>query len=232
MKNKMGIPKTGQVWVETKPFKKRFPKTGQVWVETVIYTLIGLVLIGTVLAFATPFINEQKDKATIERTAESMNSLDNTILNIKGQGIGNKREFSFLIGEGSLIVDGEKNEIKFSVDESNYAFSEPGISIDVSGTNMKVRTTKSGKKYDVILTLEYNEKVDITYNKENIEKTFDPAPNPYRLIVENLGKIPEPMSCLTPGGYCLLSNGNEGICNSAETQCVPKFTNINIYDAS
>jgi len=208
------------------------PKTGQVWVETVIYTLIGLVLIGTVLAFATPFINEQKDKATIERTAESMNSLDNTILNIKGQGIGNKREFSFLIGEGSLIVDGEKNKIRFSVDESNYAFSEPGISIDVSGTNMKVRTTKSGKKYDIVLTLEYDEKVDITYNKENIEKTFDPAPNPYRLIVENLGKIPEDKTLCLASTDCSLSSGEPGTCNSAESQCVPKFVNINIYDAS
>ena len=207
-------------------------KKGQVWVETVIYTLIGLVLIGTVLAFATPFINEQKDKAVIERTAESMNSLDNTILNIKGQGIGNKREFSFLIGEGSLIVDGKENEIRFSVDESNYAFSEPGISIDVSGTNMKVRTTKSGKKYDVVLTLAYDEKVDISYNEEDVVKTFDPAPNPYRLIVENLGKIPEDGVSCTSSADCILTNGESGTCNSAGTQCVPKFTNINIYDAS
>jgi len=207
-------------------------KKGQVWVETVIYTLIGLVLIGTVLAFATPFINEQKDKAVIERTAESMNSLDNTILNIKGQGIGNKREFSFLIGEGSLIVDGKENEIRFSVDESNYAFSEPGISIDVSGTNMKVRTTKSGKKYDVVLTLAYDEKVDISYNEEDVVKTFDPAPNPYRLIVENLGKIPEDDVFCTSSADCILTNGESGTCNSAGTQCVPKFTNINIYDAS
>ena len=207
-------------------------KKGQVWVETVIYTLIDLVLIGTVLAFATPFINEQKDKAVIERTAESMNSLDNTILNIKGQGIGNKREFSFLIGEGSLIVDGKENEIRFSVDESNYAFSEPGISIDVSGTNMKVRTTKSGKKYDVVLTLAYDEKVDISYNEEDVVKTFDPAPNPYRLIVENLGKIPEDGVSCTSSADCILTNGESGTCNSAGTQCVPKFTNINIYDAS
>ena len=35
---------------------------GQVWVETVLYTLIGLALIGVVLAIITPKINETRDK--------------------------------------------------------------------------------------------------------------------------------------------------------------------------
>ena len=42
---------------------KKFNKGGQVWVETVVYTLIGLVLISLVLAFATPAIQKQKDNA-------------------------------------------------------------------------------------------------------------------------------------------------------------------------
>jgi len=37
-------------------------KRAQVWVETVIYTLIGLSIMGVVLAVAIPKINETKDK--------------------------------------------------------------------------------------------------------------------------------------------------------------------------
>ena len=37
-------------------------KRGQVWVETVIYTLIALALIGTVLAFVKPKVEEMQDK--------------------------------------------------------------------------------------------------------------------------------------------------------------------------
>ena len=37
-------------------------KRGQVWVETVIYTLIGLAIIGVVMAAALPKINERKDE--------------------------------------------------------------------------------------------------------------------------------------------------------------------------
>ena len=41
---------------------KRSDKKAQVWIETVIYTLIALALIGTVLAFVKPKIQEIQDK--------------------------------------------------------------------------------------------------------------------------------------------------------------------------
>ena len=40
-------------------------RRGQVWVETVIYTLIGMAVIGLVLAGALPKINEKKDEIHI-----------------------------------------------------------------------------------------------------------------------------------------------------------------------
>jgi uncharacterized membrane-anchored protein YitT (DUF2179 family) len=36
-------------------------RIGQIWIETVLYTLIGLALIGMVLAFIMPKINETKE---------------------------------------------------------------------------------------------------------------------------------------------------------------------------
>ena len=48
--------------------KKGVKKRGQIWVETVIYTLIALVMIGTILAFALPKISEIQDKSTIEQS--------------------------------------------------------------------------------------------------------------------------------------------------------------------
>tara|TARA_Y100000310_G_scaffold241609_1_gene245638 strand:+ start:1739 stop:2368 length:630 start_codon:yes stop_codon:yes gene_type:complete len=205
-------------------------KKGQVWVETVIYTLIGLVLIGTVLAFAVPFINEQKDRVTIEKTSESLNALDNVILNAKGQGIGNKREFNFLIGRGNLIVDGERNRIQFRVEESEHAYSEPGITVNIPGTNLKVNTRSAGEKYDVTLTLEYDERIDIVYDEENVVNPFTAAPNPYNLIIENLGKVPAQMECTT-GQSCDNADVEIGTCNAGGF-CVPTYTKINIFDGS
>jgi len=42
-------------------------KKGQVWIETVTYTLIAFVLIGLILAFVKPKIDELQDKALIDR---------------------------------------------------------------------------------------------------------------------------------------------------------------------
>jgi hypothetical protein len=52
---------------------------GQVWIESVIYILIGLALIGLVLAFVSPRINMEKDHVVIEQTIESLNILDKKI---------------------------------------------------------------------------------------------------------------------------------------------------------
>jgi type II secretory pathway pseudopilin PulG len=206
-------------------------KKGQVWVETVIYTLIGLVLIGTVLAFAVPFINEQKDRVTIEKTSESMNALDNVILNTKGQGIGNKREFNFLIGQGGLTVDGADNSIKFKIEGSRYAYSEPGFTINIAGTNLKANTRKNGDKFDVTLTLDYDEKIDIVYDEANSLKVYTAAPNPYNLIIENLGKVPTNSGCTSegvnsPDDTPCSNNGEGGSCRNG--LCVPTYTMIDI----
>ena len=52
---------------------------GQVWIETVLYTMIGLVLIGLVLGFVNPKIEESKDNLIIEQTLTLLNDLDSKI---------------------------------------------------------------------------------------------------------------------------------------------------------
>ena len=54
-------------------------KKGQIWIETVLYTLIGLSLIGLVLAFVTPKINEARDNLVIEQTKDVMKIFDDKI---------------------------------------------------------------------------------------------------------------------------------------------------------
>lgn len=168
-------------------------KNGQIWVETVIYTLIGLVLIGTILAFATPAIQKQKDKSIITSTINSMNELDNEILSIRRAGIANTRNFDFLISDGKVTIDSLNDKIIFNIPDSKYAYSEPGARIPISGTNMDVVTTKVGDKYEVILTLDYSvkTKINVTYEGDEDDKILNPASTPYSLVVENKGKLPE-----------------------------------------
>ena len=177
---------------------KKFNKGGQVWVETVVYTLIGLVLISLVLAFATPAIQKQKDKALIEKTISAMTELDSAILSVKRTGTANTQPVDFLITEGTLKIDGLGNKTIFTLENIKSPYSEVGRTVDV-GSNMKVKTTENRKNYDVVITLDYTGAVDLKYGYETNDvgtvintgeqsSSFVKAQTPYRFIVENLGK--------------------------------------------
>ncbi|MEK6890790.1 MAG: hypothetical protein AABX03_01500 [Nanoarchaeota archaeon] len=171
---------------------KRFPKTklGQIWVETVIYTLIGLSLLGILLAFAVPEIQKQKDKAVISATINAMSELDNNIVDVRRNGVGNVREMSFLINRGSLVVDSPNDKIAFVIEDSSFVYSEIGRDVVLTGTNLKVLTEKNGKKNRITLTLDYRSgtRTNITYNGVDNEKSLTPASISYNFIIENLGR--------------------------------------------
>ena len=50
-------------------------KRGQIWVETMVYTLIAFALIGLVLAFVKPKIQETQDKAIIEQSVNILKDI-------------------------------------------------------------------------------------------------------------------------------------------------------------
>ena len=196
-------------------------KKAQVWVETVIYTLITLTLIGVVLAISIPVIEKQKDKAVIQNSINSLNEFDLTILSVKRAGILNVREINLNIGKGKFKINGNNDSLIFEIPESSYAYSEPGITVSIIGTNMKSETKKKGRKYDVILTLAYNNSANISINDKDELKEFSPAPVPYIFFIENMGRI--------PFGDCSASSCSSGsTCINA--QCVPEVPTINIYE--
>lgn len=167
-------------------------KRGQIWIETVIYTLIGLSLIGVILAFALPAIEKQKDKITIERTIEAMNTLENNIIAAKISGPSSTRQNIFTISRGQLTIDGKEDKIIFEIEDSSYPYSEyePRSSIVyIPGSSQKIMTAKNGKKFKFTSTLEYSGNINIMYNdEENGVKVLGRAQTPYNLVVENRGE--------------------------------------------
>ena len=55
---------------------------GQVWIETVIYTLIAFVMIGLVLSYARPKIQEIQDQALIKQSTDMLKQIDSTLLSM------------------------------------------------------------------------------------------------------------------------------------------------------
>lgn len=157
----------------------------QVWIETVIYTLIALSIIGIVLGIIKPALDEQKDKVSIRQSIDVLNEIDNRINDVKYVA-GNSRSIDIKITRGKLIIDGENEQVKMIIEDSKYAPSEPGILIS-EGNIIENTTEGRGKLYTISLTLNYKEKLDISYDGKSEAKTIQIAPTPYRISIVNKG---------------------------------------------
>lgn len=157
-------------------------KKGQVWIETVIYTLIGLSLIAIILTFVTPKINEAKDKAIVSQTIASLNQFDEKI-NSALQAPGNVRSVEFTIKRGAFYINQTNNSLAFIIEDLEKPYSEPGV--EISFGRVKIKTEESSNL--VTLKIDYNPRIDITYNGNNAGTAtkFDAAPIPYKFYIES-----------------------------------------------
>lgn len=163
--------------------KKSRNSKGQIWVETVIYLLIAFVMIGLVLSFVRPKIEELRDKTIIEQSINVLEDIDGIISTIGSAG--NKRILEVGLRKGSLIIDGVEDKIIFQM-EGAYVFSEPGSYVQAGGINAS--TVQKGKYYLVKLERDYSEKYNLTYNGEDSSKALTRASTGYSISISNDGK--------------------------------------------
>jgi hypothetical protein len=169
-------------------------KRGQIWVETVIYTLIAFSLMGLVLAFVVPKIEETRDKGIIEQSIGVLQDIDSLIENLGGPG--NQRILELGINKGSMTIDSANDKIFFEL-ESKYQYSQPGE--DVSEGRITVHTEGEGKINIITLTLDYNEEYNINYQGQEELKTLSKAPVPYSLSISDRGADSEGKTIINIG---------------------------------
>lgn len=161
-------------------------KKGQIWVETIIYTLIAFIMIGLVLGFANPKINEIQDKAILDQTVAVLEDIHNVVQDISTVP-GNKRVIELSIKQGDLKIDGINNQIIFET-ESAHLYSQPNENI--THGNVNVLTIEKGSMYFVTLTGNYNS-YDLTFTGNNDTKILSKSPTPYKIFITNKGGNPQ-----------------------------------------
>ena len=159
-------------------------KKGQVWIETVTYTLVAFVLIGLVLAFAKPKIEELQDQAIIEQSMQMIQQIDSIIQEISEEGAGNKRKIEFTLKKCSFEINSVNDSIIFYLEESDFMFSQPGQEYTEAGFN--VLTQEAGKEYSIKIERDYPS-LNLTYGeKEEIKKILKGV-TPYTMYITNKG---------------------------------------------
>jgi len=163
---------------------KRGDSRGQVWVETVTYTLVALVLIGLVLSFAKPKIEELQDKTIIEQSIQMLKDFD-VVMKEVGEGVvGNKRKIDTSIKKGTLRIYPTNDTIIFEL-RGRYQYSQPG-QVYEEGPLM-IQTQELGKYYPINITLNYSGIYNITYNSGENQKMISQSPTPYEVFIANKG---------------------------------------------
>ncbi|MGV8142614.1 MAG: hypothetical protein ACP5NS_03185 [Candidatus Pacearchaeota archaeon] len=172
-------------------------KKGQIWIETVIYTLVGLALIGLVLAILTPKIKEFRDRTVIEETLSLLNVFDSKINEVL-DAPGNKRRIEMTIDKGQFSIDPANDLLKFVLEEADIKYSEPGVSLEIGRVNVTTESIRENYK----ITLEVHYLHNITFEgSDSTVGEFTPVTIPYQMFVENRG--------LANGRYIIdLSEGN------------------------
>lgn len=160
-------------------------KRAQVWIETVLYTLIGLALIGLVLAFITPKITQARDKLIVEQTISSLNVLDEKINIVLDGGPDNIRIVDFTIKRGALYFNSSSDEIVFIIDDLKYPYSQPNVTINYG--RISVYSEQGQKNSLVSLKMSYSS--NLTYSGTDQLKKFSAASVPYKFSIHNLGNI-------------------------------------------
>lgn len=159
-------------------------KKAQVWIETVVYTLIAFVILGSVLSFAKPKIEELQDKSIIEQSIKMMENIDSIIEDIKIVS-GNRRQIELGIKKGSLTIDALGNQIFFEID-SRHMYSEPEILYKKG--DIDIYTKQVGDRYKINAIMNYSGKYNITWAGDEKLELLTASSTPYKLFISNEGR--------------------------------------------
>jgi type II secretory pathway pseudopilin PulG len=169
--------------------RRLIKKRGQVWVETVIYTLIGLAIIGLVLAVAKPNIDRKKSEMVIEQSIESITNIDSKIYEVLSAQ-GNQRVVELKISEGDFYIDSENNKISWII-KSKFQYSEKDTEIPLGTFIVTTTGDEKNDLWEVKIEKEYSN-LDLRFNNENSEKKqISPTPTPYKMTITNDDKDAE-----------------------------------------
>jgi hypothetical protein len=158
----------------------------QIWIETVIYTLIGLVIIGVLIAIANPQIEKIKDRSVLKQTMDAMDIMDTKISEVE-QSAGAVGIVNFKISKGKFLIDGENNNLLYTLEDSRLEFSEVGEVIKEG--NLLITTEKHGNRFNVIIKRDYSSLIDIVVaGNSDAKKLLQPGAVSYKIYIENKGQ--------------------------------------------
>ena len=161
-------------------------KKGQVWIETVLYTLIGLAIMGVILSLVKPTLDQKRDQLILGQAIEILNGIDSQIADVIYRGEGNTRTVDVTLRKGVIVINSPNDSIELSM-ESQHMYSEIGREVK-SGRIVIFTKELSKKNYVVSMRMDYKISSNITFSGSEREKTIQESSTPYKIVITNNGR--------------------------------------------
>jgi hypothetical protein len=159
-------------------------KKGQVLVETVVYTLIGLTIMGILLGVVTPKLKKINDNLHITNTMDfTMLPIHQNIVAVQAN-VGEERHITVIIKKGELVIDSQANEIVYTLRGTTFKKSQPGVIVPQG--DIDILTQEANGKYDISLILNYSSS-NITFNGKDENKLLTASSTGYEIQIQNKG---------------------------------------------
>lgn len=132
-----------------------------------------------------PQIEKIKDRSIVKQSIDSLNLLDSKISEISEEPEGSIRIVFLGLSKGRIEINSKDNKITYVLENTRLELSEPDEKIKEG--KLIIETKKYGERFNIFLTLDYNKTIDLSFEENEINKTLQSGPNPYKIKIENLG---------------------------------------------
>jgi hypothetical protein len=162
-------------------------KKSMVWISAILYVALAVSLITIVLTAGMPVLDRLRDKNVVLQTKELMFALNDNIRTVFREGAGSQRPLTIQIGKGDFEIDYSNDEIKWTF-KTKSILSELNTPVYEGDLKIETQTTNVEKEYNVILTLNYEDPLDLVYESGSTTEQNLKISGKYNLIVKNLGQ--------------------------------------------
>ncbi|MEM0465729.1 MAG: hypothetical protein QXW97_03460 [Candidatus Pacearchaeota archaeon] len=167
-------------------------RKSQIWIETVIYTLIGLAIIGILLSIIVPQLEKMKDNNIIKQTIEALDILDSKISEIE-QATGGIGKVNFKLAKGKILINGSGEYILYIMEDTKLEYSQ--VDKEIKYGNLNITTKKKGNRFNIYIKRDYSSRINISIgtsgggDDSSAIKLLQPGSTPYNIYLENKGQL-------------------------------------------
>ncbi len=158
-------------------------KHGQIWVSAILYSALGIVIIGIILGIALPLVNNMRDRNTHIQTKEVMSTLNKNIMDVINEGPGSKRYLSpVTIEKGELDINTNSTPSVYWRFTTKNKLMEPGIIFNEGDLQIQLEEQATVGEYKLEIWVEYP-----NIRLELVPGLNSPFIGTYSMIIENSG---------------------------------------------